>query len=81
MIIEGHTDNTADYSYNQLLSEHRAKAVLNFLVANGIDEARLVSVGKGENNPIASNNSKQGRYQNRRVKLRTVGSAFIKQEN
>ena len=80
VIIEGHTDNTAGYSYNQLLSERRAKAVLEFLVANGIEKTRLVSVGKGENSPVASNNSKEGRYQNRRVELRTVGTAFIKEE-
>ena len=80
VIIEGHTDNTGTPSYNQLLSERRAKAVLAFLVANGIEKERLVSVGKGENSPVASNNSKEGRYQNRRVELRTVGTAFIKQE-
>jgi OmpA-OmpF porin, OOP family len=80
VIVEGHTDNTAGYSYNQLLSERRAKAVLEYLVANGIEKERLVSVGKGENSPVASNNSKEGRYQNRRVELRTVGTAFIKQE-
>jgi OmpA-OmpF porin, OOP family len=80
VIIEGHTDNTAGYSYNQLLSECRAKAVLEFLVANGIEKERLVSVGKGENSPVASNNSKEGRYQNRRVELRTVGTAFLKEE-
>ena len=80
VIIEGHTDNTASYSYNQLLSERRAKAVLEFLVANGIEKERLISIGKGENSPVASNNSKEGRYQNRRVELRTVGTAFIKQE-
>jgi OOP family OmpA-OmpF porin len=80
VIIEGHTDNTAGYSYNQLLSERRAKAVLEYLVANGIEKERLVSVGKGENSPVSSNNSKEGRYQNRRVELRTVGTAFIKQE-
>ena len=80
VIIEGHTDNTGTPSYNQLLSERRAKAVLDFLVTNGIEKQRLVSVGKGENSPIASNNSKEGRYQNRRVELRTVGTAFIKQE-
>ena len=48
VIIEGHTDNTAGYSYSQLLSERRAKVVLGFLVANGIEKERLVSVGKGE---------------------------------
>jgi OmpA-OmpF porin, OOP family len=80
IIIEGHTDNTAGYSYNQLLSERRAKAVLEYLVANGIEKERLVSVGKGENSPVSTNNTKEGRYQNRRVELRTVGTAFIKEE-
>lgn len=80
IIIEGHTDNTAGYWHNQLLSERRAEAVLDYLVANGIEKERLISVGKGENSPVASNNSKHGRYQNRRVELRTVGTAFIKQE-
>ncbi len=80
VIIEGHTDNTGTPSYNQLLSERRAKAVLEFLVANGIEKERLVSVGKGESSPVASNNNKEGRYQNRRVELHTVGTAFLKQE-
>ena len=80
VIIEGHTDNTGTPSYNQLLSERRAKAVLDFLVANGIEKERLVSVGKGESNPTAGNNTKAGRYQNRRVVFRTVGTAFIKEE-
>ena len=80
VIIEGHTDNTGTSSYNQLLSERRAKAVLDFLVANGIERERLVSVGKGESTPIAGNNTKEGRYQNRRVVFRTVGTAFIKEE-
>lgn len=80
VIIEGHTDSTAGYSYNQLLSERRAKTVLEYLVAHGIEKERLVAVGKGENSPIASNKTKEGRYQNRRVELRTVGTAFIKQE-
>ena len=80
VIIEGNTDNTGTPSYNQLLSERRAKAVLDFLVANGIEKERLVSVGKGANNPIADNQTKEGRYQNRRVEFRTVGTAFIKQE-
>ncbi len=80
VIVEGHTDNTGTPSYNQLLSERRAKAVLDFLVANGIENERLIFVGKGESSPVASNNNKEGRYQNRRVELRTAGTAFIKQE-
>ena len=80
VIIEGHTDNTAGFSYNQLLSERRAKVVLDYLVEHGVEKERLVSVGKGETSPIASNTNKDGRYQNRRVELRIVGTAFIKQE-
>lgn len=80
VIIEGHTDNIGSFSYNQLLSEARAKAVRDYLIAHGIASERLVSVGHGQTSPVANNNSKQGRYQNRRVELRTVGTAFIKQE-
>ena len=54
--------------------------MLDFSVVNGIEKERLVSVGKGANNPTAGNNTKEGRYQNRRVEFRTVGTAFIKQE-
>ena len=80
VLIEGHTDNTAGFNYNQLLSERRAKTVREYLIAKGIEPSRLVSVGHGETSPIASNNTKEGRFKNRRVDLRTVGTAFLKEE-
>ncbi len=80
VIIEGHTDNVRGFSYNQLLSLRRANTVREYLIEHGVDAQRLVAVGHGETNPMASNNTSEGRYQNRRVDLRTVGTAFIKDE-
>jgi outer membrane protein OmpA-like peptidoglycan-associated protein len=67
--IEGHTDSTAGAEYNQRLSERRAAAVSTYLVAAGIDGARLSSVGLGASRPVASNDTALGRAQNRRVEL------------
>ena len=69
MLIEGHTDNIGGESFNQTLSEKRAKAVKAFLVAAGIEESRLSSIGYGLSKPIAENTSEFGRAQNRRVEL------------
>lgn len=80
IIVEGYTDSTAGVGYNQLLSERRAKTVVEYLVAQGVEPERLVSVGHGETSPVADNATKAGRYLNRRVDLRTVGTAFIKAE-
>ncbi len=67
--IEGHTDNVGSEAYNQDLSEKRAKAVLDFLVVQGISEERLSSVGYGFSKPVADNATKEGRQKNRRVDL------------
>ena len=67
--IEGHTDNTGSASYNQALSQRRANAVADILVNNGVPPARLYAVGRGENEPVASNLSATGRAQNRRVEI------------
>ena len=69
-IIEGHTDSTASKKFNQKLSEERAAVVVDFLTSNGIDSARLTSVGFGESNPIASNDTKEGKASNRRVEVK-----------
>jgi OOP family OmpA-OmpF porin len=68
--VEGHTDSTASDAYNQKLSERRAKAVADYLQANGIAQGRLAASGKGESEPIADNKTKEGRAQNRRVVLK-----------
>ena len=67
--IAGHTDSTGDANYNQRLSERRAQSVGNYLSQNGVSSARLNTMGYGANQPVASNNSEQGRAQNRRVEI------------
>lgn len=66
--LEGHTDNTGSTDANHVLSEQRAKAVVNFLRGRGIPQSRFQSViGKGEDNPVANNSNAEGRAKNRRV--------------
>ncbi|WP_428603103.1 OmpA family protein [Sedimenticola sp.] len=67
--VAGHTDSTGSDVYNQRLSEQRALAVSNVLIADGVESVRIDSVGYGETRPIASNSSTTGRQQNRRVEL------------
>ena len=68
-IIEGHTDSVGGIDYNQGLSQRRADSVRDFLLARGIQSSRLSSAGKGEELPIAGNDSASGRQQNRRVEV------------
>ena len=65
--IQGHTDSTGPKAWNDRLSQMRADAVRDFLVAAGVDAGRLVARGYGSAEPVASNDTKQGRQQNRRV--------------
>ena len=67
--IRGHTDSTGPEEYNQQLSEKRAEAVEQYLENKGIDPSRLTSIGYGESQPIASNETPEGRKENRRVEL------------
>ncbi|MGH7128195.1 MAG: OmpA family protein [Planctomycetaceae bacterium] len=70
LTIEGHTDASGDDAANLNLSERRAASVKAYLVAkHGIDEARLDAQGFGESKPVASNDTAEGRQQNRRVEL------------
>ena len=68
--IEGHTDSTGSNKTNQLLSERRANAVRDYLIANGINADRLTAVGYGEDQPIADNKTATGRKNNRRVEVK-----------
>jgi OmpA-OmpF porin, OOP family len=70
--IEGHTDADGKDAANQTLSENRAAAVKNYLIENGIADTRLTSAGFGETKPIASNKTKAGKAQNRRVEVKLV---------
>jgi outer membrane protein OmpA-like peptidoglycan-associated protein len=68
--IEGHTDATGDASYNLDLSRRRAEAVRGALISQfGVDSARLTAAGRGSTTPLASNDSPEGRAQNRRVEF------------
>ena len=67
--IEGHTDNTGKPDKNQILSEQRAKSVLDYLTSKGIDPSRLISAGYGQDRPVADNKTAAGRAKNRRVDL------------
>jgi len=67
--IEGHTDSIGSEGYNLKLSQRRANAVKDYLVSKGIASERLEALGKGEAFPIASNKTREGRSQNRRVEF------------
>lgn len=67
--IEGYTDSVGGEDYNVGLSQRRADSVRNFLTGQGISAGRLTATGKGENNPVAGNDSAAGRQQNRRVEV------------
>ncbi|CAN5749786.1 hypothetical protein BH23GEM3_BH23GEM3_04010 [soil metagenome] len=69
LMIEGHTDNVGQAASNQALSEKRAAAVRAHLVGQGIDAARLQAAGKGQSEPAGSNDTPEGRQNNRRVVL------------
>jgi len=67
--VVGHTDSTGPETYNQDLSLRRARAVADYLIANGISSSRLTVRGEGESSPVASNDTREGRAENRRVEL------------
>jgi len=67
--VRGYTDSTASAEYNQKLSEARAKAVRDYFIKQGIAPERIRAKGFGETNPVASNDTMEGRAQNRRVEL------------
>ena len=70
--VEGHTDNTGDPNYNLDLSTKRAQSVVDYLVAEGIDNTRLVASGFGDRQPITTNETKEGRSKNRRIEFKLI---------
>lgn len=74
VVISGHTDSTGSVAINQPLSERRAESVVNFLISKGVAKNRMTSVGNGSNQPVASNNTAEGRAQNRRVEIVIVAN-------
>ncbi len=70
--ISGYTDNVGTDAYNQTLSLNRAKAVYKYLATKGIDQSYLTFKGYGKNNPIASNDTEEGRQKNRRIEFTII---------
>lgn len=68
--LAGHTDSVGSDAYNTLLSQQRAEAVRAYLIEKGADESRLTAVGYGESEPVASNDTEEGRNNNRRLEFR-----------
>ncbi len=74
--VGGHTDNVGSEPTNQILSEQRAKAVIDYLISKGIIADRLASKGYGASRPITENSTEEGRQQNRQIEfsIRTKGA-------
>jgi len=74
--VIGHTDSQGDGDLNRALSESRAESVKQYLIEHGVDGTHMTAVGMGASQPIADNNSEEGRQQNRRVELRVIAAAL-----
>ncbi len=78
ILIEGHTDSDGSDTYNQGLSESRAKSVANYLVWNKVVGDRLTTMGYGEDQPIAANETSDGKALNRRVEVAIMANDKLK---
>jgi outer membrane protein OmpA-like peptidoglycan-associated protein len=79
LLIVGHTDNVGDDAYNQGLSDRRANSAAAYLAAQGVARTRLATSGKGEAEPVATNDTDAGRQQNRRVEVAIYASEAYRQ--
>jgi OOP family OmpA-OmpF porin len=70
--LDAYTDSAGSDAYNQALSQRRADSVRAYLVQHGVAAARIDARGLGESNPVASNDTAEGRAQNRRVELQPI---------
>ena len=78
LVIEGHTDSTGSAAHNKKLSEQRARSVIEVLAADGVDRLRLTSKGWGEDKPLQTNATAEGRAQNRRVEVHIAPNQELK---
>jgi len=74
LLIVGHTDNVGDAYYNQRLSERRANSAATYLASQGVARSRLAASGKGESEPVTTNQTDAGRQKNRRVEVAIYAS-------
>jgi outer membrane protein OmpA-like peptidoglycan-associated protein len=79
LLIVGHTDGKGDDAYNQRLSERRSASAAAYLASQGVDRARLSATGKGESEPIATNDTDAGQAKNRRVEVAIFASEAYRQ--
>jgi outer membrane protein OmpA-like peptidoglycan-associated protein len=80
LTVQGHTDSSGSDAYNQTLSEKRAGSVSDYLKLQGIDQGRITPVGFGETQPVASNDTSEGRTENRRVTFVITPNEKMKQD-
>jgi outer membrane protein OmpA-like peptidoglycan-associated protein len=80
ILIVGHTDSKGPADYNMTLSENRAQSASSFLRSQGLASDRLRTVGRGETEPVASNDTEEGRQQNRRVEVAIYASEEYREE-
>lgn len=78
--VQGHTDNTGTDKYNMALSKRRAASVSNYLISKGISSRRTTTKGYGESAPNYSNDTEDGRAQNRRVEFLITANAKMREE-
>jgi len=80
VVLVGHTDADGSDSYNQGLSERRARAAADYLVSQGVPRASIDATGRGEAEPVASNSTEAGKAQNRRVEVAIFASEIYRAE-
>lgn len=80
VLVVGHTDSRGDAAYNQALSERRADAARNYLIGGGLEASRVQALGRGEEEPVATNDTDAGRQENRRVEIAIFASEEMQQE-
>lgn len=74
LVIEGHTDNVGTAQDNKALSVKRAQAIMNYLIKQGVDPAKLQAVGMGAEKPIADNSTPEGQFKNRRIEFTVLNT-------
>jgi outer membrane protein OmpA-like peptidoglycan-associated protein len=80
ILIVGHTDSKGSADYNRQLSERRAESASEYLVQQGLDSGRLLTSGKGESEPVATNETEAGRQQNRRVEVAIYANEELREQ-
>jgi outer membrane protein OmpA-like peptidoglycan-associated protein len=78
ILLEGHTDSTGTEEYNLDLSKKRSQSVANYLATRNVNPARFTIMGYGESQPIASNETSEGRAQNRRAEVAIYANEKLK---